>query len=363
MPQGEPAGDSAGEGDRPHPPLRRPTTGYGIPEDLETPEPVARPDRRIIQATFISALILVVLGVATILLLNRYVYSPESVAGSYLEAVARGDAETALNLLNPDDIEDNNLEGLSDSVLKNAANLPVDIQLVSSERRADGTVEARYSYRIGSNQQQTTFLLQDSGPYWLLFHTWRLTDTALPTVDVEVTGAESVQINGSDVDLRHSNTLPLLYPATYSFGYRGTYMTADSEQLDVTDDSQPDNVVRLNLKATPELAREVSRQVNASLDGCAQQTVLAPADCPFAVENVNQINGDVSWKIIKYPEVTLRRTDNGWTMQSARGRAEATGSETDIVTAKVGRFSLGSDFEYSATVRVSGERVIVSPEF
>lgn len=320
--------------------------------------------RRITVWTCIIAGGIVVAGALGILALNHWVYTPQRPALEYLQAVGDGDSARALDLLHPKGLDSENRAALRDSVLSGAAELPENFELADTHELDDGSVRVTYRFTLDDSRQTTSFVAERGGRQWLVFNEWHLKRSSLPSVDVTVPGSSTVSVNGVGVEMAKStDSLPMLYPAKYIIGYSSTYVRSSPQSVMVTSASDEPNPVKLTLSAKPALAHEVHRQIAAALKSCADSTVLAPSHCPFAVKNKNKILGRVSWKVDQVPTVDLTRSNGKWKMERATGEATASGRQMDIVTADKSSFQLTSRFEYSATVRISGDRVTVTPKF
>ncbi|GAB3563795.1 hypothetical protein [Spelaeicoccus albus] len=320
--------------------------------------------RRITAWTLVAAGGLIVIGVLGVLALNHWVYTPARAALGYLTAVGNGDSHRALALLNPRGLDSANRAALSKRVLSGASDLPEDFDLAGTRELSDGRVAVTYDYTLNDSRASATFVAEKGPSRWLVFNDWRLRPEKLPRLTITVPGSSTVAINGVRLELGSSTqSLPVLFPATYTVGYSSKYVRASPESVTVSSHTATPDDVTLSLTATPALGREVHRQIKASLTACADATVLAPSGCPFAVNNDNKILGRVSWTINKVPTVELSRAHGAWVMADATGEATASGTEMDIVTAKKSKFRTSSTFEYSATVRIADGRVLVMPKF
>lgn len=320
--------------------------------------------RRIAVWTLVATGGLIVVAALGVLALNHWVYTPQRAALNYLTAVGHGDSHRALALLNPRGLDSQNRAALNGQVLSGASELPEDFDLAGTRELPGGAVRVTYDFTLGDSRRSASFVVEKGKPQWLVFNGWHLRPEKLPRLEVTVPGSSTVAVNGVRLELDSSTeSLPVLFPATYTVGYSSKYVRASPESVTVSTASARPDDVSLSLTATPALAREVHRQIKASLSSCADATVLAPSGCPFAIVNHNKILGQVSWTIDKVPPVELTRSKGKWSMVAATGEATASGTEMDIVTAKKSKFTESSTFEYSATVRIAGDRVLVTPKF
>lgn len=322
------------------------------------------PTRRATVWTLAVAGGLIVVGVLGVLALNHWVYTPQRAALSYLTAVGNGNSQRALALLGPRGLDSQNRAALSKHVLRGATDLPEDFDLAGTRDVSGDSVKVTYNYTLGNARKTATFTVDKASNQWLIFNNWRLRPAPLPHIRVTVPGSTTVSVNGVRLALGSSTeSLPVLYPATYAVGYSSTYVRSTPESVTVASQDSTPGKLTLSLTAKPALAREVKRQISQSLTSCAHTTVLAPPKCPFSVQNDNKILGNVSWTINKVPAVHLTRSHGAWVMATATGEATASGRQMDIVTAAKSSFSTASNFDYSAQVRIAGNRVLVTPKF
>lgn len=320
--------------------------------------------RRITVWTFVVAGGLLVVGALGVLALNHWVYTPQRAALSYLTAVGNGNSQRALALLGPRGLDSQNRAALSKRVLKGATELPEDFDLAGTRELSGDRVGVTYDYTLGDARKTATFVVDKGPSRWRIFDNWYLRPATLPHLRVTVPGSTTVSINGVRLELTSSTeSLPVLYPATYAVGYSSRYVRSTPESVTVASQDSTPGDVTLSLTAKPALAREVRSQIKASLAACAHSTVLAPSGCPFEAQNDNKILGKVSWTIDKVPAVRLTRSHGAWVMASATGEATVSGRQMNIVTADKSSFRSASTFDYSATVRIAGNRVLVTPKF
>ncbi|GAA4283578.1 hypothetical protein GCM10022261_11090 [Brevibacterium daeguense] len=305
---------------------------------------------------FFAAALVVVLTVASVPLLNVLVYSPARTVSRYLSAVENGDAARALGLLAAP--ETATTDALDAQVLANAPSLPHQIDIVDSEvEDSTATVTARYN--LGNSSHESEFSLVKAGSAFGLYDRWLIRIDEWPRISLNVRGSQSAQINGVSAPVDRG-PIPVLFPVAYDVGFNADYLRSEITRTELLN---PGAVAEVTLHPAPteELRQEVQRQVNAQLDTCAEAKTLLPAGCTFGYETNHQILGDVSWRVVRYPEVKLSSEGSELVVTETEAELEITGRYRDIVTAYESDFTERLSVELSASVRVTDGAVTVQP--
>ncbi|WP_349826760.1 hypothetical protein [Brevibacterium litoralis] len=301
----------------------------------------------------VAAMLVLVLGVASVPLTNLVAYSPGATVASYLRALGEADAGRALGHLQTPSVRS---ATLTDQTLADAPALPRDVRVLDTEV-AEDTATATVRYTLGDSTREITFDLVRAPSTAGLWDAWRIHQDTWPVLDVSVEGSSSVEINGVTVP---TGQVPVFVPAGYSLGSSDTWFRADSVQKDLTDPTAQ-TAVSLTAEPTAALEEEVQRVFDAHLDSCAEQTVLMPTGCLVGYETDNTVLGDVTWTLDEYPDISLETS--GDTLRTSPTRVDWTVSmrQRDAVTAHVSDIQETVSLAITATVVVDGDEVRIVP--
>ncbi|MHA7279621.1 hypothetical protein ACX80H_07695 [Arthrobacter sp. MDT2-2] len=314
-------------------------------------------------AAWLLGLMLVGAGfVATVVLLNGRLYSPEHQVGLYLEALRQGDGGKALGLLNASVPEGSNPTLLDGEALRRASASLGDVE-VGDARTTDGDrVEVPVTYSVDGAETTTVFPLQRTGTEWGFFNVWRFEHTVLPTVEVSALNSVEAAVNGVDVGLPDGRAaLASFYPAVVDATYEGKYFSAPVQHTAVTSREPPPPALTLATEATPELVQAVNDQLHTFLDDCAGQTVFQPTNCPFYYLTNERLAGGIAWSIEEYPSATITQNNGEWSLAPLRGSARIDTRLRDFFSGAVRDVSESVPFEFEADLLVTEDTVTVTP--
>jgi hypothetical protein len=311
-------------------------------------------------------LFLVLLGVAaaavTIALVNKYMYGPETDVKAYFEDLRDGDGGEALGLLNAR-VPDSNAAMLDGDPLETAAAGIEDLEVSTVSDDGEQAV-VRADYTLDGQEHSSEFRLHPADTQWGFFTVWAFDETPLPTVEVRLPGATSVDINGMSVALPESSRqFSAFFPGTYTASYTSEFVETEPVSTVVTSPGQRAEIV-LEARPTQKLEDEVDRQLREHLDGCAEQDTLYPAGCPFSFEFDGRVDGEVGWSIESYPDPEIAvgdGADGGWSLSPARGTAKISFDSLDLFTGDVEQIERTVPFEVSADLRIDDSTVTVTP--
>lgn len=313
-------------------------------------------------AAWLLGLMLVGTGfLATVSLLNARLYSPEHQVGLYLDALREGEGGKALGLLNASVPEGANPALLDGEALRRAGAAMEGVAVGEARETGADRVEVPVTYMLDGARTTTAFALQRTGTEWGLFNVWQFEQGVLPTVEVSVVNSVQATVNGIDVGLPDGRAaLASFYPAAVTAQYEGKYFSAPERRATVTGPEAPPPLV-LATEATPELTRAVDEQLHAFLDGCAQQTVFQPTNCPFNYLTNERLAGDIAWSIEEYPAASVTPGDGGWRLAPLHGSARIDTQLRDFFSGAVRDVSEPVPFEFGADLEVTGDAVTVTP--
>lgn len=253
--------------------------------------------------------------------LNRDLYSAGGFVRQYLEALARRDTTSALQLPGAE---------LTDAALRAAGlpqNLPAtllrpsvlgeltDIRLAGDTETAPGRHVVVYDFRVGGVAESMSFDVARTGKFAGFFDSWTFATSPIAVLQVTVLHEATFTVNGLTLDTRahaepdapasFSNQAAYLAfaPAAYSIGHSSALLGAESRTVPVLKSGATD--VTVDAVPNERFLAQVQTELNRFLDACATQDVLKPSDCPFGIEINDRIEGAPDWSIVDYPVVAL----------------------------------------------------------
>lgn len=330
------------------------------------------PRGRALLALAVVALVVVVGGGATLVVRKLTTPTPESVVGSFFDALRKGDAAAAQGML-----QDPAFSGLGDAPLLSAqalsdqGNRPQDVRVHDARSGPSvpfswtGTVDALYSvdvdYRAAGREiSQVVVVAHLPGADPAL---------RLATGLVEVTAPATwgpLTVNG--IELGTDGTRTHAFPGGYRVSVPGNQLFSAVEQVVVPAAAAPGTygVTATLDPGTPQLAPGAQEAINAKvhslIDTCATSTDPAPSECPFSLLTYN-FGDTVQWSVTQYPQLTVSVTPAGFGSGSyavdvetaTPGSMSATVTTTDVNgTPATSQQSVDVSVHGTATVDDSG---------
>jgi hypothetical protein len=278
----------------PAPPLPGPALTFG-------PAPSGvRGDRTVpIVAAVVAVLLaagVVVLGVA------RFTGDgPESVAEHYFDALADGDAGTALDLVAAvDRAAPERFPLLSDAALADERFRPRAVRVGESTTSVYGTRfrQVPVRYRAGDQTVSQDVVLEADAD-----QRWRLRS---PFVLLAVLGQIGREVTVNGVGLGVATATTTAFPGSYEAVAAGNRLLADVRGTAVPQPTGGGTNQAVIQFGVPELAAgaldDIRAQVRAGLDKCAASSEARPAGCPFGLD-IPGTAATVQWAIVTYPVV------------------------------------------------------------
>ena len=284
-------------------------------------------------------------------------YSPGAFVRSYLDALARGDAESALAMPG---VRPGAGQGATadDTLLLTAALGTIDdIRVVDETTTSTGehTVLAEVSLD-SAGTTRTTFHVQPGAAILGLFPTWRFSESPLATLLLAASGDDTLTVNDQPLELSGDAEYFVFAPGSYRLDRETTWLEAADVRVAVTEAGTITGAA-LDIRANAAFRAAASRFIDAALDECAEQQVLQPTGCPFGRVVTDRVSGEVSWSIAEYPVVTLSPGDHAgeWTATAAQGRAALAVPVQSLFT--------GDESTLDATVSISAEYdILLAPD-
>lgn len=265
----------------------------------------------IVQRFGILAAGVVLLWAAAVLGLNLTVLSPGGFVLSYLQALEEGDYVDAARKAGVSTVD----------ALPRPEVAPRQSRIVAVEELADGHLLVVADYDMGSRRHQTSFVLEKHPSEWGLFRTWAFQNGPVGTLRVGVDGGNAVSINASRVaeGAEGISDASVLVPGVYHLSWETPWL--ESEAVTVAMDRVGDTTaVSLTARPTPAFYEHTEKAVGDYLTQCTEQGVLQPGGCPFGVDIIDRVVGDIEWGVTSTPRVslTLAEDESTW-ITEARG--------------------------------------------
>lgn len=293
-----------------------PPTAPDAVASLATPEP-QRPRRRlglILGLALGGAGVLVIAAVAIVAAVLTAQHAPSASVDRFLTAVEKGHATAAIAQLAPAPTANKSL--VDDAVYERVTNRIVRHQIISAVTHGSRSiVTARLTTASGSFTQSFHLVTHRKSLIW---DTWTVDGTAFPVIhlsDARPQGLDAtvdgigIQKDGSQLDEF------VALPGTYAFAVDGdtSLVTADARSVTITSFAGRKSVT-LQPHLTSDGVTAAHAAVDAFLDGCVAQTVLAPVgDCGFEIINDEpnvSIDG-ISWSMKQRPVVEFGTWQDG----------------------------------------------------
>lgn len=283
------------------------------------------------------AVLLVLAFAAALGALQRGLYSAGGFVSSYVDSLADGNAEAALQMPGADptaaSLSAQGLPAKASRELLRADMLPElqNVQVLGDHDLGNGEHLVDVRVRVAGRSVTAGFTVQQTGAVFGVLPTWRFSRTPLAVAHVTVEHADTFTLAGHTLDPRAVSVQPnsgfrvsadylVFSPGIYRLGHTSHFLGAPKSILTVP---SPGRTVDVSVVASPNTAfvTQVDKQLRQYLDSCAQQTVLQPTGCPFGVSIDDRVQGVPRWSITTYPPVTIVAGADGWTMPNTAGTA------------------------------------------
>ena len=324
--------------------------------------------REIITWSIVAAIILAAFG-GTVLILNASLYSASGFVRSYLDALARHDADGALELAGSLNSGDTAAGGASDALLTGSAMGELsDIRAISDEEGPDGVHHVVYSYSADGVTGRSTFAVKRLGTLLAFFPTWAFESSPLAVIQLSVQNGSQFTANGVDLTSPEPAApapLNVFAPGTYKISHESTYLSADPITVTTT---EPGGVVPAELVVGPNaaFAEQVATELKGHLDECATQEVLQPTGCPFGEIIGNRVVSAPAWSISTYPRVTLAPgpEPGSWLMPPTQAAAHLVVDVRSLFDGSISTFD--EDVPFTASYLVTflpGDELLITAQY
>jgi hypothetical protein len=296
--------------------------------------------------------------VGGVALANATVFSAGSFVRIYLDAIARGDAESALQLPGVDDTE------ASTSLLHPDALTGLDrLQQTSDVDLGGGVHRVAYSWVSPGGSGTSEFLVERVGTRFGLFPEWGFAVSPTSTISLTVSHDSAFFVNALQADTEQDSDdsveYALFVPGEYAFGHESSFLTA-APQLVVAVTPGSQLAATIDVEANDVFVEQVQEEVDEHLDECATQDVLFPTGCPFGQAIENRVVSTPVWSIVDYPEVQVEAGAefDTWTVPPASGIAHLVVDVQSLFDGSVSTFDEDVPFEVDYLITFTGPSAI-----
>ena len=326
------SGPHAGSGDetRVLPSYDDPGATTRMPAQRAPMDPATKKRIRLIAIIVGTLILLAVLATVVFSVLSRTVFGPDNQAEDLLRSVTDGNATHAAEIANPN-VSSGQRALLTDDVYGATQNR------ISSYEIKDTTIDGdRATVNATVTQDGVTTpvalpMVSDSRDG--LFKSWRVDESAgvplYQALTVEVpAGVGELDVNGKKVSVDtqgqpHTVEYTVL-PGDYAVGVSSSskYVTYGGNQVAEIRAGSPSSapVMSFQPSFTPALEEDLTKQLNATLDRCAQSTEFEPEGCPFgySIYGDDEDYRNPRWSIQRYPTYSVSSYGNQATFTTDR---------------------------------------------
>ncbi|WP_233542817.1 DUF4401 domain-containing protein [Kocuria tytonis] len=308
---------AAGEQTRTLPSYDDPTSTASMPVQ-RTPMDPAKKKRIRLVAIIVGALVLLgVVAAVVFSILSRTVFGPDNQAEELLRSVQNGKASAVTDTANPN-VNTAERALLTDGVYGAAQNRISSYEVKDTDINGDhATVHANVT-QDGVTTPVDVPMVSDSRNG--LFKSWRVDDSSgnplYQTFSVEVpAGVGELTVNDQKVAVDQQNDTRTqqftVLPGDYAVGVAspGKYVTYGGNQVaEIRAGAQSmESSMSFSRSFTPALEQDLTKQLNATLDQCAQKAEFEPQGCPFeySIFGDKKDYRNPSWTIERYPTYSV----------------------------------------------------------
>jgi hypothetical protein len=304
----------------------------------------------------------IVAGGGTIVGLNATVFGPGDFVRVYLEALARGDAQSAIDLPGVDAADSDDLL-LDDDALSGLTG----IRQLSDEDLGAGRHRVTFAWSAPAGDGTTTFESAREGTRLGLFPEWGFAESPVAHVTLDVLHDPRFTANGADESTGQDAAGPVAYavlvPGSYVFGHSTTFLRADSVTV-LADEVGAELEATVDVEPGPAFASTLADEVHEHLTECTTQTVLFPTGCPFGHQINDRIVSDPVWSMVVFPELTIAPGEEfgTWTAGPAGGTAHLTVDVKSLFDGTVTTFDQHVVVRVSYTCTIDGDTLQITED-
>lgn len=286
-----------------------PVAPGGAPVPVAPRAPLSPEERaRWIRLGIAAGVLVALVGGAWIAIsvVNSSQYSAKATAEKYLDALAAGDLEKALDLAPVDTGEARNTL-LTEEIYEAADGTITGYEIVD-ESSFGGMVTFTVRFEgLDGESDEGSLTLEKDGKTGVFFDNWVIGEGGLAgRVTLDLPDASgTLAVNGVEAGETRNGDY-WLFPGSYQFNpYDGSrWVTAGEETTVVEPDSYGGYVNNADLEPSEEFRSAVEEQLTAYLEKCLAATTIDPEDCPNETYAYGEEQRKVVWKLAKAPEIS-----------------------------------------------------------
>ncbi len=275
--------------------------------------------RRVVLRWVAAIAVIALAAAGSVALVVTLGFGPGAFVTSYLDALGRRDAASALALPGV-------APGDGDRALLTGAALPglTDIRIVGDVAHDRGVHRVTAAWRSNGTPGETAFEVARVGTRFGVFPIWAFVHSPVAQLALEV--RNSREVTAEDLAVRTpavgANVYTVLVPGDYRFVHRDALLSSAEEAVVVDAVGQRFSAT-VDVEATPRFVDAAAARVHALLRQCTTQQVLFPAGCPFGQEIDDRVTSAPVWSIAREPVIRLvgAGDDANWMIPTSPGTA------------------------------------------
>ncbi|WP_374945883.1 hypothetical protein [Agreia sp.] len=283
-----------------------------------------------------ALLLLVGVFAAGVLALNLTVFGSSGFVTTYLQTLGARDVDGALAMPGVELPDDLTPASAGAALLKrNTLATLGEIRITDDTDLGAGVHRVTVSYTLeGADRQsartQSEFVVERGGTNFGIFSQWRFKESPVATLSLAVTNTTSVTVGTGELDASDLGAgdgafgagarYTVLVPSLVVLSHESHYLTSDTVAVTLASPGATESGI---VTAVPNdlFSQAVAGSLSAFLDDCAAQKVLYPVGCPFSKGITDRIDGDPSWSIVHYPQVSVVAGGSSWLLAENAGAA------------------------------------------
>jgi hypothetical protein len=301
-------------------------------------------------------------GGGTIVALNATVFGPGDFVRVYLDALARGDAESALALPGVDAAGADDLL-LDDDVLTGLTAM----RQVSDDDLGAGRHRITFEWTAPAGSGTTAFEVERVGTRLGLFPEWGFAESPVARLTLDVLHDQRFSANGIEENTGRDEAgaveYAVLVPGSYVFGHDTLFLRADDVTV-LADEVGAVLDATVDVQAGPAFASTLADEVRDHLQECTTQHVLFPTGCPFGQAISNRVVSDPVWTMVTFPDLEIEPGDEFGTWQAgpANGTAHLVVDVQSLFDGTVSTFDADIFFAVTYIGRIDGDTLSLTEE-
>jgi hypothetical protein len=293
-------------------------------------------------------------GGGSVLALNATVFGPGDFVRIYLDALARGDATSALELRGV------TAGGADDSLLRDDVLTGLsDIRQISDVPLGGDRHRVTMTWTSPGGAGSTAFEVERVGTRLGLFPEWGFAISPVAVLALDVQHDPRYTANGVQATTGRTaegaTAVAVLVPGSYVLAHDSEYLRADA--VTVLAD-RPAATVAATVDVEPGAAfpDALAAAVARHLETCTRQHVLFPTGCPFGEAIANRVASEPEWSIVRDPVLRLEPGPFGtWIAGPAPGTAHLVVEVQSLFDGSLSTFDQDVPFHARYEVRIAAD--------